>query len=414
MAESTPTAAKSRSRLRRLSAKLLLLAVGILVALTIAEVGLRISGFTYFNPYIVDPSVGYSLRPNAEGWWQREGRTYVKINSNGFRDRERSVAKPPNTFRIAVLGDSYAEAFQVPLEDTFFSVAEQKLQQCPAYAGKHVEVLNFGISGFSTGRELILLRERVWQYSPDLVVVLVTTGNDIRDNSRTLNEYSHQPLPYFVLQDGKLVLDNSLLAERNRSTVFRLRRSFAGKVFIWLQSNLRLLGLIYSTREAYDAAQETNQRKEQQGENAGELGLDSEVYREPPNQDWVDAWLTTEALLRQMRDEVQSHGAQFVLVTGSMGIQDTPDLKERSDYARRLGVVDLFYPDLRIAGFAYHEGIKVLSLAPTFADYAHSNSVYLHGMGTLVGRGHWNTAGHKLAGDLIAQGLCGDTKTTSP
>ncbi len=41
----------------------------------------RVAGFTYFNAYIVDQDVGFSLRPNAEGWWRKEGLTYVKINS---------------------------------------------------------------------------------------------------------------------------------------------------------------------------------------------------------------------------------------------------------------------------------------------------------------------------------------------
>src|SRR5437016_120195 len=171
MTESTAYAARVRSRVRPLLAKLLLLVGGILVALLIVEVVLRVSGFTYFNPSIADQDVGYSLRPGAEGWWKKEGVTYVKINSHGFRDREHAIAKPPDTLRIAVLGDSYAEAFQVPLEKTFWTLMEQKLNECPQAAKSQVEVLNFGISGFSTGRELILLQKRVWQYSPDIIVL---------------------------------------------------------------------------------------------------------------------------------------------------------------------------------------------------------------------------------------------------
>jgi hypothetical protein len=224
---------------------------GILVGLLIAELCLRLSGFTYFNPYMVDPDVGYSLRPGVEGWWQREGLTYIKINSQGFRDREHTIEKPPGSLRIAILGDSLAEAFQVPLEKAFWSVMERKLQECPQTEKRKVEILNFGISTFSTARELILLQKRVWQYSPDLIVLLVTTGNDIRDNSPTLNNYAGLPLPYFVFRDGKLVLDDSLLAARNHSFTFRLRQSFVGKSFSWLQNNVRLVGLIYTLREAY-------------------------------------------------------------------------------------------------------------------------------------------------------------------
>ena len=36
-------------------------------------------------------------------------KAYVRINDDGLRDRAHTKEKPANTFRIAVLGDSYAE-----------------------------------------------------------------------------------------------------------------------------------------------------------------------------------------------------------------------------------------------------------------------------------------------------------------
>src|SRR5437762_3438647 len=107
MTEMTTPTVTHRPRLHRRFAKLLVIVGGILAGLVIAEVALRVSGFNYFNAYIADEVVGFSLRPGAEGWWKREGLTYVKINSQGFRDREHTIAKPADTLRIAVLGDSF-------------------------------------------------------------------------------------------------------------------------------------------------------------------------------------------------------------------------------------------------------------------------------------------------------------------
>src|SRR3981081_3628890 len=115
---------------RRLFARLLLLLGGLVIGLFLVEAGLRVSGYKHFNPYIVDQDLGFSLRPNAEGWWRKEGTTYVRINSQGLRDREHSFSKSANTIRIAVVGDSFAEAFQVPIEKTFWSLMERKLQEC--------------------------------------------------------------------------------------------------------------------------------------------------------------------------------------------------------------------------------------------------------------------------------------------
>ncbi len=388
----------------RRRAKLLLLFGGTLAAFLIAEAALRVSSFNYFNPYTVDEDVGYALRPGAEGWWKKESLTYVRINSHGFRDREHTIAKPVDTLRIAIVGDSFAEAFQVPAEKAFWSVIERNIPSCPAAKSK-VEVLNFGISGFSTARELILLRKRVWQYSHDVIVLLVTTGNDIRDNSATLTKYETEALPYFVLRDGKLVLDDSRVMAYNRSLRFRLRKSFLGKCLVWMQSNVRLLGLAYTAREAINARAATPKPQEQ-ARLAGEPGTNNDVYGPPNDPEWLEAWKVTEALITQMRNEVSAKGAQFLVVTGSMAIQVNPEAELRQKVMKGLGVNDLFYPDRQIKSLGEREGFTVLNLAPAQYEYATRNKVYLHGSGETIGRGHWNETGHQLAGELIAQELC--------
>ncbi len=384
-------------------AKLALFLISVFAAILVGEVALRLAGFTYFNPYIADEDVGFSLRPGAEGWWKKEALTYVRINSQGFRDREHTMAKPPDTLRIAVLGDSYVEAFQVPVEKTFWSVMERRLQDCHRPAKQKIEVLSFGISGFSTARELILLRKRLWQYSPDMIVLLVTTGNDIRDNSRTLNEYRNQPLPYFVLQDGKLTLDNSLLTARTQTFTFRLRQSFLGTAFSWLQNHSRILGLIYTAREAY---QSRDRSAEKYSANQHEPGMDHEVYGGAANPQWENAWQTTEALFEQMRNEVNAKGARFLVVTGTVGVQVNPNPENRQRFMNRLGVQTLFYPEQRIKALGDAKGFAVLNLAPSFVEYADRNKVFLHGFGESSGRGHWNEIGHQLAGESIAREVC--------
>ena len=393
-----------RLRLRRSPfAWAILFLSGLVVALLIAEVGLRLLGFSRFDPYIVDSEVGFSLRPNAAGWWRREGVTYVTINSRGLHDREHVVAKPPDTIRIVVLGDSFAEALQVPMENAFWAVMEKQLQGCVAPTRVKVEVLNFGVSGFSTARELITLRQRVWQYNPDVVLLLVTLHNDIRDNSRTLDPYANTGLPYFVYRQGSLTLDDSLLQTRNRSLFFRLRQSFIGRSYNWLRGHVRLLQLIDSAREAY---QQRAKRANMKDPLPGEPGLDDEVLRAPVTPDWTEAWKVTEGLIMQMRDEVEAKGAKFLVVTGSKGIQVTPDASKRAAYMKHLGLDSLFYSDDRIKMLGEREGFEVLTLAPPLLDYAIRNQVLLHGSGEMLGRGHWNETGHRVAGGLMGEKLC--------
>jgi hypothetical protein len=120
--------------------------------------------------------------------------------------------KPPNTLRIAVLGDSFIEAVHVPYEQSVCAVLQQELaQHCSVAPGQQVEVLNFGMTAYSTAQELLTLREEVWRYAPDVVVLALFTGNDLSDNSAALDTGSYitaeRCRPYFRVVHDSLVLD---------------------------------------------------------------------------------------------------------------------------------------------------------------------------------------------------------------
>ena len=125
--------------LAKIAARAALACFGILVALVIGEIGLRVSGLAKAAFYTYDRYRGWGLRPGAAGWNTREGDAWVSINREGFRGPETSIAKPPNTIRIAVLGDSFTEAQQVAEDKTFSAVIGRDLAQCPALGSRKVE-----------------------------------------------------------------------------------------------------------------------------------------------------------------------------------------------------------------------------------------------------------------------------------
>ena len=129
-----------------------------IVGLLIAETALRVIGYSFLEFYVPDNSRGYALRPGISGWYHKENDAYIQINSDGLRDREHEINKPANTIRIAIVGDSYAEALQVAQEATFWSILEKRLNECSP--NKRIEVINFGVSGYGTTQELITLRNK--------------------------------------------------------------------------------------------------------------------------------------------------------------------------------------------------------------------------------------------------------------
>jgi hypothetical protein len=413
------TAERARPSLR---VKLAVVASSLAVGLVIFELFLRAVGFTYPIFYQPDASRGYSLRPGMEGWYRKEGEAFVRINSDGLRDREHAKEKPADTLRIAVVGDSYAEAFQVSQEKAFWSVMERSLGDCPTLQGRRVEVINFGVSGYGTAQELLTLRGRVWDYSPDVVLLAVTTNNDVLDNSRALKLTDE--IPYFTLREGRLVSDNSFRDARS----FRLRDSAVNRAGRWLRDHLRFVQAIHLAQVALKsrldawrdqrraagqdkltktAAQSLTPIKQQQeGAPTDELGAANVIYREPSDDTWRDAWAVTEKLVATMNSEVRGRGARLYVVTLSNGIQVYPDASARAAFARRLGVEDLFYPERRFSALGEREGFPVLNLAPELQRYADERRAFLHGFGRELGNGHWNEEGHRVAGETLARKLC--------
>jgi hypothetical protein len=404
-------------RVRKFLPKLFLIVLGSLFGAGIAEIALRVTGYSYPEFYELDQTRGYGLRPGAAGLYRKEGRSYVGINSDGLRDREHPLTKPANTLRIALIGDSYAEALAVPLEQTFWSVMKEKLGECDAASGKAIEIINFGVSGYGTGQELLTLRDRVWKYSPDVVMLTVTTNNDVADNSRALKKVDE--IPYFVYRDNQLALDNSFQSSRT----FLWRQSRINRFGRWLRDHSRVVQVVIEGHHALKIISASWRARWSQTEPAAapitspgqkpndslseaELGTDNLIYREPQAGVWTDAWQVTESLITEMRDEVQARNAKFLLVTLSNGPQVLPDHNVREQLEKRLGVTDLFYPDNRIRSLSERENISLITLAPELQQFAERNQVFLHGFDKNLGNGHWNVVGNRVAGELIAKKIC--------
>ncbi|MCP9455890.1 MAG: SGNH/GDSL hydrolase family protein [Nitrospira sp.] len=227
----------------------------------------------------------------------------MRINSQGWRDREHDLSKQPGIIQVAVLGDSYVEAFQVPEDQTFWAVLEANLASCYAKQARSLkpEVLSFGASGYGTAQELLVLRHKVWTYNPDIVLLAVTTGNDIRNNSRWLE--SDKLRPFFFYQGEELIKDDSF-----HEPVLRKSNSVWRRVVVRLSDHSRVLQVAI---EAYvrvrDAIASGGKRA-----GIGELGLDDEVYRQPITAEWKDAWKVTEGLISIMHREVTQQGKKIL------------------------------------------------------------------------------------------------------
>jgi hypothetical protein len=113
------------------------------------------------------PGVGYTMRPGFRGF---AFGAPLAINAFGFRGAEWSPRKPPGKKRLALVGDSHAFGYGLRYEDALGAQLQRRL-------GAEWEVLVFAAPGWNAAQERAVVREYVWRFEPD-VLVLLATNND--------------------------------------------------------------------------------------------------------------------------------------------------------------------------------------------------------------------------------------------
>src|SRR5215471_8770963 len=192
---------------RRTRIKLTILAVSIAFCLLAMEMVLRF----VFPIRVV--TIGLQDAPKADRYgYALNPRQLIRIldadtgavytdyaNSEGWRDRERTIQRRPGTLRILVLGDSVTYGAQVRQADTYTAVLERKLQA----HGVDAEVINMAYGGWGTDQELEALRLEGISYKPDLVILQFTT-NDPFDVSyfTSTDEITRRLKPFYYELDA--------------------------------------------------------------------------------------------------------------------------------------------------------------------------------------------------------------------
>lgn len=116
-----------------------------------------------------EPLLGFEGAKNVSGFFKL---VPFSMNSQGLRDIEYAVEKPPDTFRVAVLGASFTLPAGVRIEDAYHSVLEERFSA--EFAPRRVEFVNFALGAYHPLQMLVMLESRALQYDPDLVLVGTT------------------------------------------------------------------------------------------------------------------------------------------------------------------------------------------------------------------------------------------------
>jgi hypothetical protein len=379
----------------------LALGVSSIAGLGLVEAGLRLIDYSRPPFYRFDALTGTSHRPGVEGWYEREDLIRIRINSNGLRGPEIPVAKPPDVFRIAILGDSFAEGFQVTYEARFSKVMEDSIASACAVPGRRVEILNFGVSGYGQARELLMLRHYARAYAPDLVLVLFHGGNDFRNNSKEMERAPFNP--YFVFgPDGELVLDRAKMDTPEFAAKLRwsnLRNDVVARV--------RFLQVLQDYYERTIIQRETA-AAEADGIDPGVTNVRTISVAPPGDDVEARAWTLTEAHFRLFHAEAKALTGRPLWVSNvPPALAVFPDPAERARQLAAIGLEHADYVERRLGAFFAAEGIAFVPLTEALREDAertgrdHHRFEYRNGLG-----GHWNAHAHGVAGRRIARAFC--------
>lgn len=383
--------------MKRFLRSLLLTVLSLAICVGVLEVVLRTTHL--FGARVAwtepDPLIGWRFTPGREYWFNAENDHPItgRINSMGWRDRER--VHNARAARVAVLGDSFVEAFQVELDSTFLAIAERRLTDS---LKRPVEILNFGRSGMGSAEALLVLKRDVLPLNPSIVVLVFTPHNDVADVNPATASDGLRPF-YRVGEGDSLILDTSF----NRSAAFRARARLNP-----LKQHSALVSLVAERWNVWRRKPSTP------AANTNTLTREQSLCTSRPD---PVAEVNYELNMRLVREVARIVGDAH----GRLVVMAVPIAYEQEDLARLRALAPDFNPNYfdqslantvrgALGPVSAYDGVpppfatppdlnprswRTVALTPAFTAWSATYGDRLHWS-------HWNYAGHRLAGEVLA------------
>jgi lysophospholipase L1-like esterase len=365
-------------------AGVVLIVLSVLCAGTLAEALTRLVLTVRGHYPQKDPILHHSLKPHAQmKRVESEFQVVYRINRHGLRDEEIRLPKPPQVFRILMVGDSFTFGVGVELHATFTKQLEALLNQ-PG-SGGHYEVLNGGCSSYSPILEYLFLVQKGLALAPDLVILNYDLS-DVQD------DYQYSQIAEFD-RDGRPLRVHPLNVQwyyreerkRFRSALPLLERSA-------LYQGLREAYVLWQNRRdaavMYEAAQAI----------AGNIAFDRDLpLRE--HVDWQPYFEHSTRYISMIAELLQGQGIGFLVTTYPYGVlvsaQEWRVGRQLRGFDNRVYTTRLFD---YMAAFCQANNIPYLNTLPDFLRADTFPLFYPYD-------GHFTPNGHRVMAQALARFL---------
>lgn len=125
------------------------------------------------------PTWFHVFASNANIYMRKEEFDHFRTtNSLGLAEREIETDKPPGEYRVVAIGDSFTEGVGTSYDSSWVRVLEGRLQA--VYPHTSIRAVNAGVSGSDVFFAYVLLKGRLLDLKPDLVIVAIN-DSDVLD-----------------------------------------------------------------------------------------------------------------------------------------------------------------------------------------------------------------------------------------
>ncbi len=311
----------------------------------------------------------------------------VRINTNnmGFRGRDLSGEKPPGTYRIVMLGDSFTLGAGVGDDQTFPSLLEGMLN---ASSSRRYEVINCGVESYAPVLEYIQLRRNIERLRPDMVIMNF-------DMSDLMNEFVYR-------KEAEFGTGGEPEAVSGIEDYRQVREGALSRLRSWVYDNLfittALLETIGKRLRGETGLKDVNV----------ETGIEREwmmilihTLKVPQPENSAEMYRMAEDSILRTKRLCEENGCVFVLTTYPWGHQVSDDewIPGRYEWLPKgTGLSDVSDRTVEeLARFSAANGIPFLNAFPAFRNYRGGDRLYYkHDI-------HWTPAGQRLMAETLAE-----------
>lgn len=284
------------------------------------------------------------------------------INNHGWNSSIDYVHEKGEKTRIAIIGDSYIEAFQVNSKDHLSRKLDQLL-------GENIEVYSFGVSGSPLSQYLHMARYVEETYQPDVMIVNVVYN----DFDESLHEWIlRKSFMSLEIEEGKPIQEIAPVKDPINKLAFLKNSAFAS----YLLYNLKV----------------------------------RETFRDFLNSQKDRSTINANIYLDQLGNEKVYQGMDYVVEQFKQDFPNTKvvfmmDAPREDIYKGKLSDSNVLFLEHRFKESCTKNGLAFIPLSPLFeADYQTNakkfNSPY---------DGHWNPYAHDLIANHLFDFLKNDT-----